>query len=119
MREISLKGRAGFVAVAALGGTLALATPAAAADYVAPSPPGCRGASTRRRAWLRRGRASGAGAGLSAVRRRRALLVRPALLARLLGPPVRGMVRAALGLAPLLADAAILASFANANVSLS
>jgi hypothetical protein len=31
---------------------------------------GCGGAGTRRRAWLRGGRASGAGAGLSAVRRR-------------------------------------------------
>src|SRR5690242_2925821 len=62
---------------------------------------GCGGASALRRAWLRRGRARGAGAGLSAVRRRRALLVRPALLARLLGPPVRGMVRPAL-VAPLL-----------------
>jgi hypothetical protein len=41
MRDVSLfNGRAGFVAAAALGGTLALATPAAAADlYTEPAPP--------------------------------------------------------------------------------
>src|SRR5262245_24892514 len=94
MRNVSLlNARVGLVASAALA--LAWATPAAAADLYTEPPPPPAAVAPAPCASLRGGSSSadGAGAGLSALRRGRTLLVRPALLARLLGrPALRRMV---------------------------